>query len=87
MLTAKQKTIYCQLSQNHRESSGLDTYHKVQATTNKEVQVTKPKVGVEWRGMWDSNPRGLSTTDLAGLPHTRLGESRTLPDLTLGYSA
>jgi hypothetical protein len=23
------------------------------------------------------NPRGLSTTDLAGLPHTRLGESRT----------
>jgi hypothetical protein len=22
------------------------------------------------------NPRGLSTTDLAGLPHTRLGESR-----------
>jgi len=33
------------------------------------------------------NPRGLSTTDLAGLPHTRLGESRTrnklclLPDL------
>ena len=29
-----------------------------------------------WRGMWDLNPRGLSTTDLAGLPHTRLGESR-----------
>jgi hypothetical protein len=27
--------------------------------------------------MWDLNPRGLSTTDLAGLPHTRLGESRT----------
>jgi hypothetical protein len=26
--------------------------------------------------MWDLNPRGLSTTDLAGLPHTRLGESR-----------
>ena len=26
--------------------------------------------------MWDSNPRGLSTTDLAGLPHTRLGEPR-----------
>ncbi len=31
----------------------------------------------EWRGMWELNPRGLSTTDLAGLPHTRLGESRT----------
>jgi hypothetical protein len=27
--------------------------------------------------MWDLNPRGLSTTDLAGLPHTRLGQSRT----------
>jgi hypothetical protein len=27
--------------------------------------------------MWELNPRGLSTTDLAGLPHTRLGESRT----------
>lgn len=26
--------------------------------------------------MGDLNPRGLSTTDLAGLPHTRLGESR-----------
>lgn len=26
--------------------------------------------------MWGLNPRGLSTTDLAGLPHTRLGESR-----------
>jgi hypothetical protein len=30
-----------------------------------------------WRGMWDLNPRGLSTTDLAGLPPTRLGQSRT----------
>ena len=30
--------------------------------------------------MWDLNPRGLSTTDLAGLPPTRLGQSRT------GYS-
>gem|GEM_PF-2395450 len=27
--------------------------------------------------MWDLNPRGLSTTDLAGLPPTRLGQSRT----------
>ena len=26
--------------------------------------------------MWDLNPRGLSTTDLAGLPPTRLGQSR-----------
>jgi hypothetical protein len=32
---------------------------------------------IDWRGMWELNPRGLSTTDLAGLPHTRLGESRT----------
>ena len=28
--------------------------------------------------MWDLNPRGLSTTDLAGLPPTRLGQSRTM---------
>ena len=39
--------------------------------------------------MWELNPRGLSTTDLAGLPHTRLGESRTpkfkpcMPDFAL----
>jgi hypothetical protein len=39
--------------------------------------------------MWELNPRGLSTTDLAGLPHTRLGESRTerdfisVPDLEI----
>lgn len=32
---------------------------------------------IAWRGMWDLNPRGLSTTDLAGLPPTRLGQSRT----------
>ena len=29
--------------------------------------------------MWDLNPRGLSTTDLAGLPPTRLGQSRNYP--------
>jgi hypothetical protein len=28
--------------------------------------------------MWDLNPRGLSTTDLAGLPPTRLGQSRQI---------
>ena len=28
--------------------------------------------GELWRGMWELNPRGLSTTDLTGLPHTRL---------------
>jgi hypothetical protein len=26
--------------------------------------------------VWDLNPRGLSTTDLAGLPPTRLGQPR-----------
>jgi hypothetical protein len=39
--------------------------------------VVIPLLMSKWRGMWDLNPRGLSTTDLAGLPHTRLGESRT----------
>ena len=37
-----------------------------------------------WRGMWDLNPRGLSTTDLAGLPPTRLGQSRIGYDYNLG---
>ncbi len=30
-----------------------------------------------WRGGWDSNPRDLSVTDLAGLRPTRLGDPRT----------
>jgi hypothetical protein len=30
------------------------------------------------RGVWDLNPRGLSTTDLAGLPPTRLGQPRLI---------
>jgi hypothetical protein len=42
-----------------------------------EYQKIAADVAGKWRGMWELNPRGLSTTDLAGLPHTRLGESRT----------
>src|SRR3990170_8135354 len=34
------------------------------------------KLKRKWRGVWDLNPRGLSTTDLAGLPPTRLGQPR-----------
>ncbi len=48
---------------------------------HKTVEVKNPNLGSNLkieRGMWDLNPRGLSTTDLAGLPHTRLGQSRTL---------
>jgi hypothetical protein len=45
--------------------------------SKESVLGTKSGVLTLWRGMWGLNPRGLSTTDLAGLPHTRLGESRT----------
>lgn len=35
------------------------------------------RVNEMWRGGWDSNPRDLSVTDLAGLRPTRLGDPRT----------
>ena len=82
-------SVRVEFKRYNKRGNHQNFWTKIQPNKLKQTNFEDELRKEAWRGMWDLNPRGLSTTDLAGLPPTRLGQSRTSmfccskPDLDL----
>ena len=75
----KAKSIGINLSQflEHNLKRAIKTSEEPENTSSSaQSSKIESSDNNSWRGGWDSNPRDLSVTDLAGLRPTRLGDPR-----------